>query len=208
MSDEDPMTTAEAFKENTGDDESVMRPPDRDVLWRRALQASGKAKELLAICGMWTPDEPTALIAPIVREFCAHFTDIVPACDGKEPLIVKCLRTAVTRWGQAAGRKPVESACFHAFIYGLFEPVPEVNGWCVCLPQLGDDVVWDPVEISLWSWWERYGRRPQLLRRDHHLIAIADGDLRLFIATRVLDRIDASHLPGGLRSILRHLTPV
>lgn len=190
-----------------GDDHKVnaepfARPPDKWCLWRRGLRASSWGGELIEICRV------RSSIGLITSEFCSYFTDIVPTRDGKEPLVAKCLRTGVLRWSQACTRNSPENSCFHAFLYGLFEAVPEVNGWCVCLPQLGDDVVWDPAEKSLWDWWAEHKMRPQLLRRDRHLPPIADSDLRLFIGARVLDRIDASFLPGGLRSILRHLTPI
>ncbi|MHB8697639.1 MAG: hypothetical protein ACYC9J_06300 [Sulfuricaulis sp.] len=144
-------------------------------------------------------------VAQIATEFCAYFTDIIPTGDETEPLVVKCGRNAIERWMRAEERKLPDVDRFRAFLQGLFDIVPEVNLWCVCPPHDPGDVMWDPAEGSLRDWWLLHGSQPKILRRGNHLSKISDSDLRLFIATKILNRDNVTLLLGGLRSISQEL---
>ena len=182
---------------------SFNSPPDKFCLGRRVLRDTGKREEFIHIARNWIT------VPRIATEFCLYFTDMVPTSDETEPLVVKCIRTAVVQWELAESRNCQETECFRAFLQGLFDHVPEANTWCVY--QLFDksELIWDPAKGGLSEWWKALGMPPRLLRRDTHLNRISDPDLRLFIATRILSRPDVSVLLGGLRAISQemHLVP-
>lgn len=165
-------------------------PPSKKLLLCRAVRATGRTAEAIRIAHSWEA------IPRIATEFSGYLTDIVPARDGSEPLLVKCLRNAIDHWYKAAQLRLSENQCFASFLRGLLECLPEVNAWCVHVPagDEGDDV-WDPAAGPLSDWWVKQERPPRLLQHDQYAPRITDADLRLFIATRVLNRVEISRLP-------------
>ncbi len=187
------------FKSPCNNGSTFNIPPDKYCLGRRVLRETGKLEEFIHISRNWIA------VPRISTEFCSYFTDLVPTSDETEPLVVKCIRTAVAQWEQAESRNCQKTECFRAFLQGLFDHVPEANMWCVCQQHDKSEFIWDPAKGGLSDWWKTLGMRPRLLRRDNHLNKISDSDLRLFIATRMLRRNDVSVLMGGLRVISQEM---
>lgn len=169
---------------------------DEGAVWRRAIRLSGVRRRLLSIVRRWVT------IARITRRFCSHFTYIVPSSDASEPLVTKCLRTAVEAWEEADGRGSCEQESFLAFLRGLIEAVPEANRWCVFLQSDLGNQVWDASAHNLLDWLHRWPLALPVIRQQNCCPVIADPDLRLCVAVRILNREEISRIPGGLLALV------
>lgn len=171
-------------------------PATAHVLLRRAVRGSGLRAGVIRIFRSWSR------LYRVTADLCAYFTDIVPTGDGRGTLISRCVTRAVADWGQAEELGGSDGDRYQAYLVGLFSRVPEAGRWCVCYTHADVDHVWDPASGSLSEWWGRHAARPRVLRRAMHLPVIADTDLRMCVAARILTRADIVGVKDGLRTIV------